>query len=87
MTPTNSICFFTNVSDGPSVEVLRISKDGIWVNPDVPAEEAAKKVLEALDHNIKHMLTQERERLAQSIEKMPFGDTAQSFANYVREFK
>lgn len=29
----------------------------------------------------------ERERLAQSIEQMPFGDTAQSFATYVREFK
>jgi len=54
--PTNSIQFFNNVSDGPSVEVLRISKDGIWVNPDVPAEEAAKKVLEALDHNIKFMV-------------------------------
>ena len=29
----------------------------------------------------------ERERLAQSIEKMPFGDTATSFAVYVRNFK
>jgi len=28
-----------------------------------------------------------RERLAQSIEQMPFGDTAQSFATYVRNFK
>ncbi len=28
-----------------------------------------------------------KERLAKSIEQMPFGDTAQSFANYVREFK
>ena len=29
----------------------------------------------------------ERERLAQSIEQMPFGDTATSFAVYVRNFK
>ncbi len=28
-----------------------------------------------------------RERLADAIEQMPFGDTAQSFANYVRNFK
>ncbi len=28
-----------------------------------------------------------KERLAEAIEQMPFGDTAQSFANYVREFK
>ena len=28
-----------------------------------------------------------KERLAGSIERLPFGDTAQSFATYVREFK
>lgn len=28
-----------------------------------------------------------QERLAQAIEKMPFGDTAASFAAFVREFK
>jgi hypothetical protein len=28
-----------------------------------------------------------KERLAQAIEKMPFGDTAASFAAFVREFK
>ena len=28
-----------------------------------------------------------KERLAQSIEQMPFGDTATSFAVYVRNFK
>ena len=28
-----------------------------------------------------------KERLAQAIEKMPFGDTAASFATFVREFK
>ena len=28
-----------------------------------------------------------KERLAQAIEQLPFGDTAQSFATYVREFK
>ena len=28
-----------------------------------------------------------KERLAQAIEQLPFGDTAQSFATYVRDFK
>ena len=28
-----------------------------------------------------------KERLAEAIEKMPFGDTAESFAAYVRDFK
>lgn len=64
--PTNSIQFFNNVSNGPSVEVLRISKDGIWVNPDVPADEAAKKVLEAIDHNIKFMVERVRSEVRQA---------------------
>ena len=34
-------------------EVLRLSKDGIWANPDIPADEAAKLVLAAIDFNIK----------------------------------
>jgi hypothetical protein len=54
--PTNSIQFFNNVNNGPSVEVLRISKDGIWANPDIPTDEAAKKVLEAIDGYVKGMV-------------------------------
>jgi len=40
-------------SEAPATEVLRLSKDGIWANPDIPADDAAKLVLEAIDHNIK----------------------------------
>jgi hypothetical protein len=47
---TNTIIFSSNE---PSVEVLRLSKDGIWANPDVPADDAAKLVLEAIHYNIK----------------------------------
>jgi hypothetical protein len=60
--PTNSILFFGKVND-QQTEVLRISKDGIWANPDIPTDEAAKKVLEALDSNIKHLLEHARQRL------------------------
>lgn len=50
---TNSIRFY---SDTDATEVLRLSKDGIWANPDIPADEAAKLVLEAIDYNIKVMV-------------------------------
>ena len=36
-----------------TTEVLRLSKDGISANPDIPADDAAKLVLEAIDANIK----------------------------------
>jgi hypothetical protein len=32
---------------------LRLSKDGIWANPEIPADDAAKLVLAAIDANIK----------------------------------
>jgi hypothetical protein len=40
-------------SETLAIEVLRLSKDGIWANPDIPADDAAKLVLEAIDDNIK----------------------------------
>jgi hypothetical protein len=40
-------------SETPATEVLRLTKDGIWANPDIPADDAAKLVLEAIDANIK----------------------------------
>lgn len=51
----NSILFYGAVND-QQTEVLRLSKDGIWANPDVPCDEAAKKVLEAIDGYIKVMV-------------------------------
>jgi hypothetical protein len=39
--------------DPNPLEILRITKEGVWANPDIPVDEAAKKVLEAIDHNIK----------------------------------
>jgi hypothetical protein len=37
----------------PATEVLRLTKDGIWANPDIPVDDAAKLVLEVIDHSIK----------------------------------
>jgi hypothetical protein len=39
-----------------SVELMRMSRDGIWVNPDIPVDEAAKQVLEILDNALKNMV-------------------------------
>jgi len=50
----NSIRFFS--PDDTSTEVLRITKDGVWANPDIPTDEAAKKVLAAVDGYVKDMI-------------------------------
>ena len=69
--------------------VMTITKDGIWVDPDITVDEAAKAVLAAIDDNIQIMIRSAindyKEKLAQKIEKLPFGDTSQSFAVWVRE--
>jgi hypothetical protein len=39
--------------DQGAIEVLRLSADGIWANPDISADDAAKLVLAAIDYNIK----------------------------------
>jgi hypothetical protein len=55
-----------------SIEVLRLSKDGVWANPDIPVDKAAKLVLEAIDHNIKVLVEKavadEREECAKECE-------------------
>jgi len=60
-----------------STEVLRLSKDGIWANPDVPVDEAAKLVLEAIDYNIKVLVQraveEEREACAKVCDDWPNG--------------
>jgi ADP-dependent phosphofructokinase/glucokinase len=55
---------------GASKEVLRLSKDGIWANPDIPADEAAKLVLAAIDQNIKVMVDKAVEAEREACVKM-----------------
>ena len=59
------------VTQAPT-EVLRLSKDGLWANPDIPADDAAKLVLKAIDANIKVLVqkavAEEREACAQVCE-------------------
>ena len=75
--PTANICFFgTNANN--STEVLRLSKDGIWANPDIPVDEAAKLVLAAMEWNIKVLVDKavadEREACAKVCYELPWKD-------------
>ena len=79
---TNTIYFSSGV---PSVEVLRLSKDGISANPDIPVDDAAKFVLNAIGHNIKVLVQkaveEEREACAKVCEQgefMTFGCVAEA---------
>jgi hypothetical protein len=61
-------------SGTPATEVLRLSKDGIWANPEIPADDAAELVLEAIDANIKILVQKavlaEREACAKVCEEL-----------------
>jgi len=52
--PPNNIIFY-DTSKGYQREVLRITKDGITANPDVPVDESADAVIRALDGYIKNL--------------------------------
>ena len=86
--PNNNIIFYTGYGHG-NKEVLRISTKGVTANPDMPVDEAADAVLRALDSHLKEMvakaLKQERNRLADALQKMPLNDTANSIAIWIRE--
>lgn len=90
MTP-NTIQFYTQ-SNGYK-EVLRLSREGVWANPEIPVDEAAKKVLEAIDGNIKLLVQKavedEREACAKVAESYePRCDTCPSgVANAIRARK
>jgi hypothetical protein len=62
----NSIRFYS--LNDTSTEVLRISKDGIWANPEIPCDEAAKKVLEAIDGYVKGMVERVRNEARQEMQ-------------------
>ena len=42
--------------DEQAKEVMRISRTGIWVNPDMAVDDAAKAVLKSIDENIKFLV-------------------------------
>ena len=48
----NASQFHTNRNDD-MLEVMRISRDSVWVNPDMHVDEEAKAVLDALGYQVK----------------------------------
>ena len=90
--PTNSILFY---GGQPSIEVLRLSKDGIWANPDVPVDDTAKLVLAAIDDHIQRLVDQavaaKLDEIANKVLsdfKDAFGDdTCSSWAIWIRSQK
>ena len=42
--------------DEQAKEVMRITRTGIWVNPDMAVDDAAKAVLKSIDENIKFLV-------------------------------
>ena len=44
---------FYHTKDNDRTEVMRITRDGVWVNPDITVDETAKAVLDALSSQVK----------------------------------
>lgn len=65
----NNIVF---TRDHSRTEVMRITKDGIFVNPDIPVDEIGQAVLNAIDSQVKIMVQRavenEREACAKLVE-------------------
>ena len=55
---------------GESVEVMRIHKNGVTVNPEMALDEAAQHVINALDAHIKNLIQAEREACAKVCDHM-----------------
>ena len=50
--PPSSVTFMMNNND----EAMRITKEGVWVNPSMTVDEAASAVIAALDQHIKALV-------------------------------
>ena len=77
---------WSNIKDS-STEIMRITKTGIWVNPDVDVNDAAKVVLDAVESNIKTLVQRavadEREACAKLADDWPDYNT-QGLAEAIR---
>jgi hypothetical protein len=49
-------------------EVMRIDKNGVTINSEIPLDEAAQHVINALDAHIQHIVRSEREACAKVCE-------------------
>ena len=70
--PLPDTIHFNHTMENAKTEVMRITRDGVWVNPDMQVDETAKAVLDALDYQVKVLVQraveEEREACAKIVE-------------------
>ena len=66
--PLPDTIHFNHTRDNDKTEVMRITRNGVWVNPDMAVDETAQAVLDALDYQVKVLVQRaveaEREKVA-----------------------
>ena len=80
---SSHITFLTPKGAFEHTEVMRITRDGVFVNPDVAVDDAAKTVLDALDDQIKVLVQKaveaEREACAKVLDEMAAKDKLSNY--------
>ena len=61
---------FHHTTRNDNTEVMRITRTGVWVNPDMSIDDTAKAVLAALDSEIKVLVLAERKLLSAQIKEL-----------------
>lgn len=81
---------FTTTQDIPEA-IMRISEKGVWVNPNMDVNDAAKAVIATLDEHIKRIVNGKLDEVAAKVEKdfkAAFGaDTCASWTSWIRQQK
>jgi len=84
--PADKITFFgTGFSTGEKygTEVMRITRDGVWVNPDVAVDDTAKAVLQAISSYVEVLVQRavvdEREACAKLLDEMAAEDKLSNY--------
>lgn len=81
---------FTSTQAIPET-IMTISQKGVWVNPNVDVNDAAKAVIATLDEHIKRIVNGKLDEVAAKAEKdfkAAFGaDTCASWACWIRQQK
>ena len=65
---------FHHTTCNDNTEVMRITRTGVWVNPDMSIDDTAKAVLAALDSQIKMLVLAEREACAKVVDAAKAGE-------------
>ena len=69
---------------GASKEVMRIDKNGVTINSEIPLDEAAQYVIGALDEHIKSLVQAEREACASLCSAVAAGRDAEAIEEAIR---